>query len=269
MEKAKQYSEQNKDRFLSELLELLRIPSVSADSKHKADMVRTAEFVKASLENAGADKVEICQTGGHPIVYGETGGHPIVYGEKIMDVKLPTVLVYGHYDVQPPDPLDLWQSPPFEPVIKKTDLFEPVIKKTDLHPEGAIFARGSCDDKGQMYMHVKAFESMMKTSSLPCNVKFMIEGEEEVGSSNLGIFVKANKERLKADVVLISDTSMIANDTPSIDVGLRGLAYMEVEVTGPNRDLHSGVYGGAVANPATILCCKSCNNTLSDDCIVT
>lgn len=234
MEKTTQYSEQNKDRFLNELLELLRIPSVSADSKYKADLVRTAEFVKASLEKAGADKVEICPT----------GGHPIVYGEKIIDAKLPTVLVYGHYDVQPPDPLDLWQSPPFEPVIKKTDL----------HPEGAIFARGSCDDKGQMYMHVKAFESMMKTSSLPCNVKFMIEGEEEVGSSNLGIFVKANKERLKADVVLISDTSMIANDTPSIDVGLRGLAYMEVEVTGPNRDLHSGVYGGAVANPATILC---------------
>ncbi len=234
MEKTSEYSELNKERFLNELLELLKIPSVSADSKHKQDMVRTAEFVKASLEKAGADKVEIC----------ETGGHPIVYGEKIIDAKLPTILVYGHYDVQPPDPLNLWTSPPFEPVIKKTDL----------HPEGAIYARGSCDDKGQMYMHVKAFESMMKTNTLPCNVKFMIEGEEEVGSSNLGTFVKNNKAKLKADVVLISDTSMIANDTPSIDVGLRGLAYMEVEVTGPNRDLHSGVYGGAVANPATILC---------------
>ncbi len=234
MEKTSEYSEVNKERFLNELLELLKIPSVSADSKHKDDMVRTAEFVKASLEKAGADKAEICTT----------PGHPIVYAEKIIDPKLPTVLVYGHYDVQPPDPLNLWTSPPFEPVIKKTDL----------HPEGAIFARGACDDKGQMYMHVKAFESMMKTNTLPCNVKFMIEGEEEVGSNNLGNFVKANKEKLKADVVLISDTSMIANDTPSIDVGLRGLAYMEVEVTGPNRDLHSGVYGGAVANPATILC---------------
>ncbi len=234
MEKTKDYLEKNKDRFLNELLELLKIPSVSADSRHKDDMVRTAEFVKTSLEKAGADKVEICAT----------GGHPIVYAEKIIDTKLPTVLVYGHYDVQPPDPLNLWTSPPFEPVIKKTDL----------HPEGAIYARGSCDDKGQMYMHVKAFEGMISTNTLPCNVKFMIEGEEEVGSSNLGTFVKNNKEKLKADVVLISDTSMIANDTPSIDVGLRGLAYMEVEVTGPNRDLHSGVYGGAVANPATILC---------------
>ncbi len=229
-----EYIHANKEKFLNELLDLLRIPSVSADSTKNTDTAKTAEFVAESLRKAGADLVEICPT----------DGHPIVYGEKIIDPNLPTVLVYGHYDVQPPDPLDLWHSPPFEPVIKQTDL----------HPEGAIYARGACDDKGQMYMHVKAFETMMQTSSLPCNVKFMIEGEEEVGSSNLGPFCKNNKEKLKADIVLVSDTSMIANDIPSIDVGLRGLAYMEVEVTGPNRDLHSGVYGGAVANPATILC---------------
>ncbi|MES2618736.1 MAG: dipeptidase [Bacteroidota bacterium] len=229
-----EYLEQNKDRFLNELLEILRIPSVSADSKYAEDVKRTAEFVAEKLKAAGADNVEICPT----------AGHPIVYGEKFVAANLPTILVYGHYDVQPADPVELWHSPPFEPVIKKTEE----------HPEGAIYARGACDDKGQMYMHVKAFESMMQTNSLTCNVKFMIEGEEEVGSANLGTFIKANKEKLKADVVLVSDTSMIANDTPSIDVGLRGLAYMEVEVTGPNRDLHSGVYGGAVANPATILC---------------
>ncbi len=229
-----EYLEANKDRFLNELLEILRIPSVSADSKYAADVKKTAAFVADKLKAAGADNVEVC----------ETAGHPIVYGEKFVDDKLPTVLVYGHYDVQPPDPVELWHSPPFEPVIKQTEE----------HPEGAIYARGACDDKGQMYMHVKAFESMMQTNTLTCNVKFMIEGEEEVGSANLGTFIKANKEKLKADVVLVSDTSMIANDTPSIDVGLRGLAYMEVEVVGPNRDLHSGVYGGAVANPATILC---------------
>ncbi|WP_346317726.1 dipeptidase [Chitinophaga sp. YIM B06452] len=223
----KDYQAQHKDRFLNELLELLRIPSVSADSRHNEDTKRCAEAVKQRLTEAGAEKVEVCPT----------AGHPIVYGEKIIDPSLPTVLVYGHYDVQPPDPLDLWTSPPFEPVIK----------------DGKIFARGACDDKGQFFMHVKAFETMIKTNTLPCNVKFMIEGEEEVGSNNLGIFLNENKERLKADVVLISDTSMISLDTPSIDTGLRGLAYMEVEVTGPNRDLHSGVYGGAVANPATIL----------------
>jgi acetylornithine deacetylase/succinyl-diaminopimelate desuccinylase-like protein len=222
------YIETNKDRFLNELLDLLRIPSVSADPKYKADVARCAETVKQRLVEAGADKVEICPT----------PGHPIVYGEKMIDAKKPTVLVYGHYDVQPPDPLDLWHSPPFEPVIK----------------DGMIYARGSADDKGQFYMHVKAFEAMMKTNSLPCNVKFMIEGEEEVGSDNLGTFVKNNKERLKADVVLISDTAMIANDVPSINTGLRGLSYLEVEVTGPNRDLHSGVYGGAVANPINTLC---------------
>jgi len=230
----KNYITENKDKFLNELLDLLRIPSVSADPKYKEDVLRMAEAVKESLVQAGADNVEVCPT----------AGYPIVYGEKIIDANLPTVLVYGHYDVQPADPIELWDSPPFEPVIKKTEI----------HPEGAIFARGSCDDKGQMYMHIKAFETMMKTNTLPCNVKFMIEGEEEVGSSNLGHFVRTNKERLKANVILISDTSILANDLPSIDVGLRGLSYVEVEVTGPNRDLHSGVYGGAVANPAQTLC---------------
>lgn len=222
------YIESNKDRFISELFDLLRIPSVSADPKYKDDVMRTAEAVKQKLADAGADKVEVCPT----------AGYPIVYGEKIIDPKLPTVLVYGHYDVQPADPLELWTSGPFEPVIR----------------DGKIYARGACDDKGQMYMHVKAFELMMKTNTLACNVKFMIEGEEEVGSDNLGTFVKNNKERLKADVILISDTGIIANDIPSITVGLRGLSYVEVEVTGPNRDLHSGLYGGAVANPINILC---------------
>jgi acetylornithine deacetylase/succinyl-diaminopimelate desuccinylase-like protein len=221
------YIQEHKDRFLSELLDLLRIPSVSADSKYAADVRRTAEFIREQLTLAGADNVEIC----------ETAGFPIVYGEKIIDSSLPTILVYGHYDVQPADPLNLWDSPPFEPVIK----------------DEKIYARGACDDKGQVYMHLKAFEAMMATDTLPCNVKFMIEGEEEVGSDNLGTFVKANKEKLKADVILISDTAIIANDTPSIDVGLRGLSYMEVEVTGSNRDLHSGVYGGAVANPINVL----------------
>lgn len=234
MSNQKEYIEKNKERFLEELFSLLRIPSVSADPKYKGDVIKTAEAVKASLIAVGAENVELC----------ETGGYPVVYGEKIIDPKLPTVLVYGHYDVQPADPLELWTSPPFEPTIKKTDI----------HPDGAIFARGSCDDKGQMFMHVKALEVMLKTNTLPCNVKLMIEGEEEVGSANLGGFLKANKEKLKADVILISDTSIIANDTPSIDVGLRGLAYMEVEVTGPNRDLHSGVYGGGVANPVNVLC---------------
>ena len=222
------YIETHKDRFLSELLDLLRIPSVSADPKYKADVARCAEAVKQRLIEAGADNVEVCTT----------AGHPIVYGEKIIDPTKPTVLVYGHYDVQPPDPLDLWHSGPFDPVVK----------------DGLIYARGSADDKGQFYMHVKAVEAMIKTGTLPCNVKIMIEGEEEVGSDNLGLFVKNNKERLKADVVLISDTAMIANDVPSINTGLRGLSYLEVEVTGPDRDLHSGVYGGAVANPINVLC---------------
>jgi acetylornithine deacetylase/succinyl-diaminopimelate desuccinylase-like protein len=233
MSELKTYIDSNKDRFVSELLELLRIPSVSADPKYKADVLRTADAVADKLRAAGADKVEICPT----------AGYPIVYGEKMINPALPTVLVYGHYDVQPADPVELWDSPPFEPVIRKT--------KT--HPDGAIYARGSCDDKGQMYMHIKAFEAMMATNTLTCNVKFMIEGEEEVGSSNLGIFLKNNRDRLKCDVILVSDTSVIANDIPSITTGLRGLSYLEVEVTGPNRDLHSGVYGGAVANPINIL----------------
>ncbi len=233
MKSAKPYIEKNKERFLDELIELLKIPSISADSAYKKDVLKTAEAVKKQLEKAGCDSVEIC----------ETPGYPIVYGEKIIDKKLPTILVYGHYDVQPPDPLDLWESPPFEPVIKKTKL----------HPEGAIFARGSCDDKGQMYMHVKALEYMTKTNQLPCNVKFMIEGEEEVGSKSLEGFVSKNKKKLSNDVILISDTGMIAKDVPSITTGLRGLSYVEVEVTGPNRDLHSGLYGGAVANPINVL----------------
>lgn len=228
MSQINQYIEQNKDRFLEELKGLLRIPSVSADPKYREDVFRTADEVKKYLDLAGADKTEICQT----------AGYPIVYGEKIIDASLPTVLVYGHYDVQPADPIDLWHSPPFEPVVK----------------DGKIYARGACDDKGQVFMHVKAFEAMMKTNTLPCNIKFMIEGEEEVGSDNLGKFIVDNKEKLKADVILISDTSILANDTPSIDSGLRGLSYLEVEVTGPNRDLHSGVYGGAVANPINVLC---------------
>lgn len=222
------YIETNKDRFLSELLDLLRIPSVSADPKFKGDMRRCAEAVKEAMLKAGADLAEI----------HETPGHPVVYGEKTIDPNLPTVLIYGHYDVQPADPYELWDSPPFEPVIKNE----------------RIYARGACDDKGQFYMHVKALETMVATGTLSCNVKMMIEGEEEVGSDHLGAFVRANKEKLRADVILISDTSIIANDVPSIEVGLRGLTYLEVEVTGANRDLHSGVYGGAVANPINVLC---------------
>lgn len=227
MQAWKDYQQQHKDRFLNELLDLLRIPSVSARSEHKNDMISCAEAVKQRLLEAGADKVEI-----YP-----TPGHPVVYGEKLLDPSKPTVLVYGHYDVQPPDPLELWHSGPFEPVIK----------------DGKIYARGACDDKGQFYMHVKAFETMTRTNSLPVNIKFLIEGEEEIGSRNLQDFVEAHKELLKADVVLISDTAMLSLENPSIDVGVRGLTYIEVEVTGPNRDLHSGVYGGAVANPITIL----------------
>ena len=233
MSDIKKYIEANKDRFINELIELLKIPSVSADPAYTQDVLNTADVVKDRLEKAGCDLVEIC----------DTPGYPIVYGEKIIDKKLPTILVYGHYDVQPADPLELWDSPAFEPVIKKTEL----------HPEGAIFARGACDDKGQMYMHVKAMEYMTTTGNLPCNVKFMIEGEEEVGSESLGWFVKNHHEKLANDIILISDTGMIANDIPSVTTGLRGLSYVEVEVTGPNRDLHSGLYGGAVANPINIL----------------
>ena len=222
------YIEQNRDKFLNELLDLLRIPSVSADSKYKPDMLKAAEYVRDRMKEAGADRVEIF----------ETPGHPVVYGEKIIDPSLPTVLVYGHYDVQPADPLELWNSPPFEPVIKND----------------RIYARGACDDKGQFYMHIKALETMLATDSLTCNIKMMIEGEEEIGSSHLETFVKENRDLLKCDTILISDTSIIANDVPSIETGLRGLTYVEVEVVGANRDLHSGVYGGGVANPINVLC---------------
>ena len=234
MQKVQDYIQQNKERYLDELFGLLRIPSVSADPDYKDEVIKAAEFVAESLRKAGADKVEVCPT----------AGNPIVYAEKIIGPDKPTVLVYGHYDVQPPDPLELWESGPFEPVIKKTAQ----------HPAGAIYARGSCDDKGQFYMHIKAFEAMNAAGALTCNMKFMIEGEEEVGSSNLGVFCRENAGKLACDTILISDTSIIANDVPSITVGLRGLSYVEVEVTGPNRDLHSGVYGGAVANPVNVLC---------------
>jgi len=222
------YIQENKDRFINELLDLLRIPSISADVTYKPEILRAASYIAQKLREAGADNVALC----------ETPGNPIVYGEKIIDSSLPTVLMYGHYDVQPADPLELWTSPPFEPVIK----------------DDKIYARGACDDKGQLYMHIKAFELMMQQNTLACNIKFMIEGEEEVGSNHLGYFVTQNKEKLQADVIVISDTGMIANDIPSITTGLRGLSYHEVEVTGPSRDLHSGLYGGAVANPINILC---------------
>ena len=228
MDQLKEYLNSNKDRFIDELIELLKVPSISADSTYKAQTHQAAELVRRQLEAAGAENTALCQT----------EGYPVVYGEKILDESLPTILVYGHYDVQPPDPLELWDSPPFDPVIK----------------EEKIYARGAADDKGQMYMHVKAFEYLMKTDSLPCNVKFIIEGEEEVGSEHLEDFIRENKEKLKADVILISDTSMHSLENPSITTGLKGLSYLEVEVVGPNRDLHSGVYGGAVANPINILC---------------
>ena len=222
------YIETHKDRMLDELMEVLRIPSVSADPKYKGDVEKTAQWMAEKLRASGADDVEVFPT----------DGHPIVFGQKLIDPSKPTVLLYGHYDVQPADPVELWTSPPFEPVIK----------------DGKIYARGACDDKGQVYMHLKAFEAMMANNALPVNVKFIIEGEEEVGSEHLEGFIKANKDKLSCDVILISDTSIVANDVPSITTGLRGLCYMEVEVTGPNRDLHSGVYGGGVANPINTLC---------------
>ncbi len=223
----KQYQEANKERFLNEMLDLLRIPSISAKSEYKNDMQRCAEAVKDSLLAAGADKAEVMAT----------DGHPVVYGEKIIDPAKPTVLVYGHYDVQPVEPLELWHNDPFDPTIK----------------DGKVFARGSADDKGQFYMHVKALETLVKTNTMTTNIKFLIEGEEEVGSPNLGKFVAANKELLKADVILISDSSLLSMENPSLDTGVRGLSYIEIEVTGANRDLHSGTYGGAVGNPITIL----------------
>lgn len=234
MNKTQLFINENKGRFLDELMTLLRIPSVSADSSFSKHVENCAEELSQNLISIGLSNVRV-----YP-----TKGHPIVYGEKIIDPSLPTILVYGHYDVQPADPLELWDSDPFDPVIKPTDI----------HPEGAIFARGSCDDKGQMFMHVKAVEAMIDAGELPCNVKLMIEGEEEVGSANLSEFVKNQKELLGADIILVSDTGMLANDIPSITTGLRGLSYVEVELTGPNRDLHSGLYGGCVANPINILC---------------
>jgi acetylornithine deacetylase/succinyl-diaminopimelate desuccinylase-like protein len=222
------YITNNKQRFINELIELLKIPSVSAKSEHKNDMLRCAAFIENKLITIGCTHVEICQT----------AGHPIVYGEIINNLALPTVLIYGHYDVQPAEPLDLWNSPPFEPIII----------------DEKIYARGAADDKGQFYMHLLAVEALMYEKKLTCNVKFMIEGEEEIGSNNLELFVKENRKKLACDVILVSDTSIIANDCPSITVGLRGLSYLEVEITGPNRDLHSGIYGGAVANPINILC---------------
>ena len=228
MDNIKNFIEENKERFVNELFELIRIPSVSSDENHKEDMYKTAEKIKQHLLKVGIDKAEICKT----------EGHPVVFGEKIINSDLPTVIVYGHYDVQPEGDLELWHKPPYEPTII----------------DNKIYGRGADDDKGQMFMHVKAVEYMIKNNNLPCNVKFMIEGEEEMGSPSLYNFVKQNKEKLKGDVILVSDTSMIANDIPSMDVGLRGLAYLEVKVQGPNRDLHSGVYGGAVANPLNVLC---------------
>ena len=233
MSDTQNYIQENKERFLEELKDLLRIASISADPAYKNEVLNCAEAVAKHLKNAGAENVEIC----------ETKGYPVVFGEKLIDKNLPTVLVYGHYDVQPADPLELWESGPFEPVVKATEL----------HPEGAIFARGSADDKGQFFMHVKAFEAMMKTNSLPCNIKFIIEGEEEVGSVSVADFLKENKEKLACDVILISDTHIYSNEQPTVTTGLRGLSYMEVEVEGPNRDLHSGLDGGAVPNPINVL----------------
>ena len=229
MDKIKEYIEKNKNKFLEELFELLRIPSISAKSEHKKDIITCAELLKSHLEKQGFNNCEICKT----------KGNPIVYGEKIIDTKLPTVLVYGHYDVQPTDPVELWNSAPFEPIVKKTSI----------HPEGAIFARGACDDKGQMFMHIKAFEILNNNGGFPCNIKIMIEGEEEIGSDNLEIFIEKNKRKLECDIILVSDTGMIDKKTPSITIGLRGMTYMELELTGPNRDLHSGHYGGSVINP--------------------
>ena len=229
MDKIKEYIEKNKNKFLEELFELLRIPSISAKSEHKNDIITCAELLKSHLEKQGFNNCEICKT----------KGNPIVYGEKIIDNKLPTVLVYGHYDVQPTDPVELWNSAPFEPIVKKTSI----------HPEGAIFARGACDDKGQMFMHIKAFEILNNNGGFPCNIKIMIEGEEEIGSDNLEIFIEKNKRKLECDIILVSDTGMIDKKTPSITIGLRGMTYMEIELTGPNRDLHSGHYGGSVINP--------------------
>ncbi|OFX90160.1 MAG: peptidase M20 [Bacteroidetes bacterium GWF2_33_16] len=242
MEKVKKYIETNKDRFLNELFELIRIPSISSIADHKPDMIKTAEQIKKALLAAGVDKAEVMPT----------EGNPVVYAEKIIDSSKPTVLVYAHYDVMPVDPIEKWNIQPFEPVVK----------------DGKIWARGADDDKGQGFMHIKAFEAMVKTDSLPCNVKFMIEGEEEIGSANLPAWLEKNKQMLKADIILVSDTSMIAPTIPSITTGLRGLSYWEVEVTGPNRDLHSGLFGGAVANPINVLA-KMIAKMVDEDGLIT
>ena len=238
MELVKNYIEENKERFLEELFGLISIPSISSLSENKQDMIRAAEYWKTSILNAGADKAVVMPS----------DGNPVVYGEKIIDPAFPTVLVYGHYDVMPVDPIELWKSPPFEPEVR----------------DGKIYARGADDDKGQAFMHAKAFEIMVKNNLLKCNVKFMLEGEEEIGSPNLGKWCEENKEMLKADIILVSDTGIIAQDIPSITTGLRGLAYMQVEVTGPNKDLHSGLFGGAVANPANVLA-KMITQLVDDD----
>ncbi len=242
MEKVIDYIKSNKERYLEELFEIIRIPSISSLSEHKGDMIKTAEAYRDSLLAAGVDKAEVM----------ETTGNPVVYAEKIVDASLPTVLVYAHYDVMPVDPIDLWDSPPFEPEVR----------------DGKIYARGADDDKGQGFMHVKAFEALVKHDKLPVNVKFMIEGEEEIGSVSLGAFCEANKEMLKADIILVSDTGMIAEDIPSITTGLRGLAYWQVEVTGPNRDLHSGLFGGGVANPINVLSKMIASMTDEDNKVV-
>lgn len=243
MDHLNQYIEENKQRFLDELFEIIRIPSISAKPENNPDMIKMAGILKDRLLAAGADEAMVM----------ETSGQPVLFGSKIIDPALPTVLVYGHYDVQPAEPLELWNSPPFEPEVR----------------DGRIWARGADDDKGQLFMHVKAFEFMVKTDQLPCNIKFMIEGEEEVGSPSLKEFCRQNTELLKADVILVSDTTMIASDIPSVTVGLRGLSYMEVEVSGPNRDLHSGLFGGAVANPVNVLCkmIASLTNENNEICI--
>jgi len=242
------YIQENKQRFLDELIDLLKIASISADPAYNQDVLQCADAVAKHLKNAGADNVEIC----------ETKGYPVVFGGKILDKNLPTVLVYGHYDVQPADPIELWESGPFEPVVKKTEI----------HPEGAVFARGAADDKGQFFMHLKAFEAMMKTNSLPCNVKFIIEGEEEVGSASLADFLESNKEKLACDVILVSDTSLYSMEQPTVTTGLRGLSYVEVEIEGPNRDLHSGLYGGAVPNPINVLS-KMIGNLIDENGVIT